>query len=164
MPNPNQPAVDRMRYLASRATQESSMFAALSQEGYGGEDAPVGVDNPESGGKAKGKAVALIACHFAVKYNEYPQNAAIEKMLLPLQAIFFAFGGLPSGGMDEADRTDPTNPLYVEGFGVPVGNSAIKGMIEGFIKKAGTWDALKSSGGFGDGSIFGKRLRRRCWG
>jgi hypothetical protein len=150
MPNPNQPAIDRMHHLASSATQESSMFAALSQEGYGGEDVPPGVDNPESLGKAKGKAIALIACHFAVKYNEYPQEAAIEKMLLPLQAVMFAFGGLGS----------LTGRSQMKIFGDSGDPNVVKGMIQTFIKKSGTWDKLKNSGGFGDGSIFGKKIEK----
>ena len=157
MPNPHQPAIDRMNYLASQGLQESSMFAALAQEGYGGEDAPVGIDNPESYERAKGRAIALIACHFAVKYSEAPKETAIQKMLLPLQAIFFAFGGVPRGGGEagsEADASDPT------GAGAGTTSNAIKGLIYSFIKKSGKWDTLKSSGGFGDGSIFGKKIEK----
>ena len=133
MPNPDQAAIDRMNYLASQATQESSMFSALSKQGYGGTDAPSGIDNPESIKLAIGKAVALIVCHYAVKYKESTKEIAISKMLLPVQALYFSVGG----------ETDP---------------NIIRGIVYSFIKKAGKWDELTKSGGFGDNSIFGLSL------
>ena len=133
MPNPDQAAIDRMNYLASQATQESSMFSALSKQGYGGADAPSGIDNPESIKLAIGKAVALIVCHYAVKYKESTKEIAISKMLLPVQALYFSVGG----------ETDP---------------NIIRGIVYSFIKKAGKWDELTKSGGFGDNSIFGRKV------